>query len=188
MQCSPEEGERINSFALVSYVPDPLGAFLDQVRRDLVAECIARSHVTILPPRLLTAPPADASTSLHVQLQEFSPFTIELTDIELFEKTSVIYLGIGEGRRELIRMHDTLNDGVLWFDEPYYYHPHITLAQDFDRQQVERLFEWTRRRWAEYRGPRRMAVDVLTFVQNTLSNRWLDLEEFPLAKPVESWR
>ena len=47
--------QRINLFALVVYIPDPLAGFLDDLRKELVANCLPRAHVTILPPRPLQA-------------------------------------------------------------------------------------------------------------------------------------
>lgn len=185
MQCSPGAGDRINSFALVSYIPDPLGEFLDELRRELVAGCVARSHVTVLPPRNLVVPAGSVTTGLQSQLQTFAPFLLELTEISVFPTTSVIYLSVGSGRIELKKIHDALNRDGLAYAEPHVYHPHVTLAQDIDPQQVNRLLEVARRRWADFRKSRRYEVDVLTFVQNTAGNRWLDLENFPLAEPAE---
>lgn len=188
MWCSPDEGSRINSFALVSYIPDPLGEFLDRLRRDLVLGCAARSHVTILPPRVLTVPDSQAGDLLRQDLQEFAPFRLELGDVEVFEKTSVVFLGIKNGQRELEAMHQALNHDGLWFDEPYQYHPHITLAQGFDAQLLPELHEIAKQRWSEFHGEKAYIVDVLTFVQNTAENRWLDLEGFPLRERVGSVR
>jgi len=185
MQCSPGDGDRINSFALVSYIPDPLGRFLDELRRELVLGCVARSHVTILPPRTLLVPTDTAAEVLQDQLQTYSPFSLELTEISVFASTSVIHLGVGSGRNELRRIHDELNRDGLAFAEPHVYHPHVTLAQEIEPHQVNRLLEIARRRWADFRQSKTCEVDVLTFVQNTTRNRWLDLKSFPLAEPAQ---
>ena len=184
MPCSAAEGERINSFAVVCYVPDPLGAFLDQLRRDLVPGCIARSHVTILPPRELVVEEPQAAQSLHAGLRHAASSRLDLGAVEVFEGTSVIYLGLRSGTATLEHLHDILNTGDLWFNEPYRYHPHITLAQNFDPTRLAELSAIARGRWSEWSGARWFDLDVLTFVQNTLGNRWLDLEEIRLAEPV----
>jgi len=184
MQIVPAE-ERINSYALVSYIPDPLGAYLDELRRDLVLGCVARSHVTVLPPRELKVDPKSAIKKLDASLNGHPSFRVELTEIQVFAGTSVIYLQVGEGAAELMHLHDALNQGGLKYDEPHVYHPHVTLAQEFDPAEVPELLATARRRWAEFRHERGFEVQTLTFVQNTAGNRWQDLKEYPLALAVE---
>src|SRR2546430_17316912 len=45
--------ERLNVYALVIYIPDPLGRFLDDLRRELVPDYNPHAHVSVLPPRPL---------------------------------------------------------------------------------------------------------------------------------------
>jgi hypothetical protein len=47
--------ERLNVFALVIYIPGPLGLYLDELRRDLVPDYDPHAHVSVLPPRTLAA-------------------------------------------------------------------------------------------------------------------------------------
>jgi len=188
MQSGTGEGDRINSYALVSYIPGPLGSFLDGLRRDLVAGCVARSHVTVLPPRVLPGSPVNAAERLHQTLKRFPPFELELGNVELFESTSVVHIRVTKGAAELQALHDNLNSGELFFAEPYRFHPHVTLAQDFGPENVEAVLELARRRWSEFQSSRGYEVDLLAFVQNTAANRWLDLEEIHLGDPVGSAR
>ena len=44
------------SFALVAYIPEPLGAFLQSMRHDLPGQENPQAHITVLPPRPLKAP------------------------------------------------------------------------------------------------------------------------------------
>jgi 2'-5' RNA ligase len=173
--------EPCNCFALVTYVPEPLGAFLDQMRRELVPNCATRAHVTILPPRPLLAPASVAIEELTARVAEFPSFQIEARAVEIFENTSVIYIGIGAGHAELLRIHAALNAGPLEFQEPFAYHPHITVAQDLDCGQVPGLSEEAARRWAEFKGERSFRAESLAFVQNTVQNRWVDLAHWNLA-------
>ncbi len=55
MGCSNGVVTSANQFALVSYIPDPLGNFLDRLRLDLVPGCSPHAHVTVLPPRPICA-------------------------------------------------------------------------------------------------------------------------------------
>src|SRR5580700_9957598 len=111
-------GPRVNSFALVSYIHDPLAAFLDRLRSDLVQECHARAHVTVLPPRPLASPPGEAWQELSAHLHDFQPFRVELGPIEIFPVTDVLYFSILAGHAELKRLHQRLNAGCLAFEEP----------------------------------------------------------------------
>ena len=169
------EGTCLNSFALVFYLPDPLASFLDRLRRELAPECHAKAHVTVLPPRPLFCPPQEAWRELERGLQDFPPFPLELGEVRVFPVTQVIYLSVREGGRELKRMHTALNTGLFELSEPFEYHPHVTLAQELEPENVPAAAELAARRYREFAHPCVFTVDQLTFVQNTLENRWKDL-------------
>jgi 2'-5' RNA ligase len=183
---------RINSFALVSYLPGPLAGLLDEIRHDFAPESRARAHVTILPPRPLLQIPGEASDTaiaeameqLKVRLHEFPPFKVELGEIEIFEGTHVIYASIQNGFAELERMHSALNTGRVAFQEPYPYHPHVTIAQELAPEDVHNAAQFARWRWSEFKHSRSAWIDRLTFVQNTLENYWTDLAMLNLGSPV----
>ncbi len=182
MPCGDDGSTPINCFALVTYIPGELGVFLDDLRRDLVPGCLPRAHVTILPPRPIGGPTQKAVEELDSEIRELAPFGIETCSVERFEETSVIYIGLdGNGRRELKRIHGLLNAGQLEYQEPFTYHPHITLAQELAPRDVDRVQEEARRRWREYKGKRSFPVESITFVQNTNGNRWLDLAHWTLG-------
>ena len=173
-------GERLNQFALVIYFPDPLARFLDDLRLELVRGCRPRAHVTVLPPRPVEDVAAATEQGRAMAL-EFSPFEIEAGAVEIFAGTNVIYIGVRRGGDELRVMHDAMNIGALAYEEPHRYHPHITLAQDFDAAEMERLKALAEAKWAAYRGPRSLLAERMEFVQNTAGKCWLDLAEFPLG-------
>jgi hypothetical protein len=179
--------ERLNVFALVIYIPGPLGIFLDDLRRRLVPGCNPHAHVSLLPPRPLAVDWPVASDEVRTVLNGWPPFEIELTGIEVFPVTDVIYIEVGSGAQELRRVHKAINAGSLEFQDPFPYHPHITLAQELPREEVAATSELARRLWREYTGPRRFAADHAAFVQNSLANSWIDLAEYSLgASPVKS--
>lgn len=183
---------RINSFALVSYLPGPLAELLDEIRHDFAPESRAKAHVTILPPRPLIESPgeapgeavAEAMEQLRARLQEFPPFKVDFGEIEVFEGTQVIYVSILNGFAELERMHSALNTGRVAFQEPYPYHPHVTIAQELAREDVHNAAQFARWRWSEFKHSRSAWIDRLTFVQNTLENCWTDLAMLNLGSPV----
>jgi 2'-5' RNA ligase len=181
--CNGEE-KGINSFALVSYFIDPLAEFLDRLRKELESESLSKAHVTVLPPRPLECAPEEAWRELAQGLRDLHPFRIELGEIEIFPVTNVIYLSMARGGAELKRLHEKLNSGCLAFEEPFPYHPHVTLAQDLGPVAVEPAAALAAARWREFAHKTSILIDRLTFVQNTLGNRWTDLHAFRLAHGV----
>ena len=182
MECpSPTGAERIDSFAVVCYLPGALGAFLDRLRAELVTSCAARSHVTILPPRRLAGPESLARRQLGDYIPDCFPFLIELGRVEVFPETKVIYLGLNCGDSHLRSMHDSLNIHALSFPEPFVYHPHVTLAQGLDPADVDQSAALAQARWREFQHSRSFQVETLTFVQNTTTNHWLDLAAYELG-------
>jgi 2'-5' RNA ligase len=181
MAVSPNGADRINLFALVVYIPDPLAKYLDDLRHDMVPGCIVRAHVTMLPPRPLSSDPADAIERAREVLSRFAPFEIEPGEIEVFPKTDVIYIGIKKGDRELRQIYRALNGGSLAFREEFSYHPHITLAQGLQPDKVQSLAQAARDRWAEFPYSRTIPADRACFVQSTVSCTWADLAEFRLG-------
>jgi len=159
--------ERPNIYALVIYVPEPLGEFLDDLRRELVPHYNPHAHVSVLPPRPLAVDWRTASEQVRRAADGWKAFHVKLTQIETFPVTNVVYIQIGDGAAELNRMHADVNRDNLEFDEPFVYHPHITLAQEIPPDQVKDVNELARRRWAEYRGSREFRADRAVFVQNS---------------------
>jgi 2'-5' RNA ligase len=179
----------MDSFALVSYLSGPLAEFLDEVRHDFAPDSRARAHVTILPPRPLVPTPdpttgAEAWSQLKDRLQDFQPFRVELGAIEVFRENRVVYLSIEAGYHELQRMHEVLNTGLVAFEEPFTYHPHVTIVQELAPEDVPSAAEFARWRWSELRHPRSFMVDRLTFVQNMMENGWTDLAALDLASQL----
>jgi len=173
--------DRVNQFALVIYIPDPLGRFVNDLRLELAPSCRPHAHVSVLPPRPLGCPWQLACKEARALAEEFTPFEIEATGTAIFPLSKVIYLEIGNGARELHRMHERLTRANLAHDEPYPYHPHITLAQELPPEAVADAYELARRRWNAYMGPRSFTAERAAFVQNTADNHWLDLAGFSLS-------
>jgi 2'-5' RNA ligase len=179
--CLVPAGERLNAFALVIYIADPLGEFLDDLRRELVPGYNPHAHVSVLPPRPLLADWRDASKQARSLTESWAPFDVELAEIGIFPVTNVVYLEVGKGSSDLKSMHRAMNQGPLGFDEPFPYHPHITLAQEIPPGEVTEVHELARKRWREYRGIRTFRADRTVFVQSTLRNCWIDLADYDLG-------
>jgi 2'-5' RNA ligase len=173
--------QRLNVFALVIYIPDPLGRFLDDLRRELVPGCNPHAHVSVLPPRPLAVDWQVAGEQVRVCAGNWTPFEIGLEGIRIFPVTNVIYVELGRGAEEMFRIHAAMNSQALEFDEPFAYHPHITLAQEIPPAEVAAVHRRAKEIWEAYRGPRSFRADRAAFVQNTLGNCWIDLAEFSLG-------
>jgi len=188
MGCLQNGYDPINQYALVSYIPDPLGEFLDRLRVRLAPECRPHAHVTVLPPRPLQGPVEVAESELREATSQFQPFEIQLGDVEMFASTKVIYIEVERGEAELRRMHRKLNCGAVLFEEPYDFHPHITLAQSLPPEGVLDSLSLARELWSEWKDNRTFPVDQLSFVQNTQQNIWIDLMHVRLDQQLAGIR
>jgi len=181
MAFATDGAPRINLFALVVYIPEPLAGFLDDLRKELVPDCLPRAHVTILPPRPLQAGTDAAIEQARIVAGGFAPFDIATGEVEIFPTTDVIYIGIQSGERELREMYRALNQGPLAFREPFPYHPHITLAQNLPADRVQSLYKLARKRWAAFPHSRHLRAERACFVQSTIECTWVDLAEIRLS-------
>jgi 2'-5' RNA ligase len=116
------------SLTLVSYIPDPLGAFLHGLRRFLPGNHHAQPHVTILPPRPLRSAKETASREAQTILRQFPSFDVELSQVKCFPQTNVMYLDVAQGDSHLHRLHRVLNTGGLAHAERFEFLPHLTLG------------------------------------------------------------
>jgi 2'-5' RNA ligase len=174
-------------YALVAYIPNPLGHYLDGLRVQLVPGYDPRAHVTLVPPRPLPGSEQEALSHIQECCRDLSAFEIEVTSVAVFESSKVVYLELGAGREDLIRIHRYLNQGPLYYEEPYLYHPHITLAQDLTAAQVDGKAAQARQIWSRFTSPRYFTVEELVFVRSGGNNHWEDLASIHLLKtPAES--
>ncbi|MEO7649045.1 MAG: 2'-5' RNA ligase family protein, partial [Bryobacteraceae bacterium] len=139
MVFEPKGKGRLNCFALVTYIRDPLAKFLDELRKELIPGCTPHAHVTILPPRPIASEGDDAAEAARTALADVPAFELEAGEIEVFRETNVVYLSISKGLKELHALHALANTGPVVFKEPFPYHPHITLAQDLTAEQCAHL-------------------------------------------------
>jgi 2'-5' RNA ligase superfamily len=177
-------GKRPDLYALVIYLPPPLGSFLDDLRLEMVPGCNPHAHVSVLPPRPLPLAPEEGIAESRRIVAGFPPFDIELGRIEIFPVTEVIYISVEGGAEQLRRMHGALNQGALAFKEPFEYHPHVTLAQGLEPGQAEPLLELAARRWKEFPGKRTFRAERAVFVRNSDGCRWIDLADGPLREVI----
>lgn len=147
---TPESG----LFALVSYVPSPLGPFLDEIRRCLPGTDFPKAHITVLPPRPLNVSLAEASEKATEVLEAFSAFEVELESVARFVETEVIYATISRGRGRLIALHRALNDGCLCALERFEFLPHITLGGPVSPEETAQAQAQAERAWSASEFPK----------------------------------
>lgn len=149
---------RWGSLALVSYIPDPLGSFLDNFRQSLTGEDTPQAHVTILPRRPLPISVEAASEQVLKLLTGFPSFTVELSSVRRFQQTEVLYIDISEGSARLHALHDALSMGDLAYNEEFEFRPHLTLGCPKSTGKVEEIHQFAKTAWAAAPGSRRFLL------------------------------
>jgi 2'-5' RNA ligase len=145
------------SFALVAYIPEPLGAFLQSLRHDLPGHENLQVHITVLPPRPLKAPVEIVSGEAKLTLSRFNAFPVELGSVKSFAETHILYLGVADGDRALHELHDALNSGILSYEEDFEFLPHLTISGTITVDLLAKL-EAASRAWKDYQGEKRFEV------------------------------
>jgi 2'-5' RNA ligase len=169
-------------YALVSYIPGNLGTYLNRLRHDLVSTCSLLSHLTFLPPRHLAADPEALSRELNRKLIGIESFPVVLGEVEIFESTNVVYIGLEQGSHMVRQIHTGLAGGLFTYDEPFPFHPHITLAQEFEAARLPRIVDRARKAWeAIPPSSRSFFVERLVFVRNQDPNTWSTVSEHDLS-------
>ena len=137
-------------FTLVTYIPDPLGSFLEELRDDLPGSGCSQVHITLLPPRVLKVPIEAASTRIQGILSGFPQFQVELHRVRRFAETNFLYLDLNEGDSVVEELHAALNTGALADPEKFEFSPHLTLGgpvlpADLDSAQQQVQLAWDTR-------------------------------------------
>lgn len=169
-------------YALVAYVRNSLGEFVEDLRRELhPSHAHLPAHVSILPPRPLIGSEADALENIVNICKNVEPFEISLGSVETFLPTTpTVFLQISFAAYKLRELHDLLNSGGLAFDEPLPFMPHMTIAKLSTPERACEVLAVSRDRWDHYEGPRRATIDSVTFVRGR-DHSWTDLAPVELG-------
>ena len=176
-------------YALVAYVKNDLGRFVEDLRRELHPELgHLPAHITILPPRTLAGSEAEALATLERLCGGVEPFDVGLDVVETFQPlTPTVYLRVAQAALRLVELHERLNTAALDFCEQWPYMPHLTIVKLADESRLPAALELARQRWSAYRGPRSLRVEELTFVrEGQHSGHWTDLAPVPLGRAIAS--
>jgi 2'-5' RNA ligase len=175
-------------YALVAYVRNPVGEFVERLRRQLHPELPhLAAHLTVLPPRLLQGSEQSAVETLEEVCSEVAPFMVTLGDVETFvPRTPTVFIRVAEATYRMRELHDQLNTKALAAQEEWPYMPHLTIVKMSDEPQAQQAYRVARERWTHFRGSRGIQVSELTFVREVEQNCWVDLAGVPLGGQLVS--
>jgi 2'-5' RNA ligase len=170
-------------YAVVAYVRDQLGHFVEDLRRELYPEhAHLAAHITVLPPRLLSGTEEDAVSIVRAKSERFEPFSLQLAEVASFmPKTPTVFIRVERAGYKFRELHDAMCAGAFQCVEQFPYMPHLTIVKMPQLADAERALETARARWAAYTGPRQVDIDSITFVREGAENRWLDIATVPLG-------
>jgi 2'-5' RNA ligase len=171
----------VQQYALVAYVRSPVGAFVEQLRREVYPEhAHLPAHVTVLPPRCLNGAEKDALACVARFASAQPAFEIGMGDVESFApSTPTIFIRVARAAYRMRELHDAMNAGALEYDEPWPYMPHLTIAKLNCVPDVEQVIDKVRQRWKEFTGSRDVVIDNLAFVRGS-GHTWFDIAQFSL--------
>ena len=175
-------------YALVAYVTNPVGRFVEDLRRDLSPEqAHLAAHLTVLPPRFLQGSEQKAIETLEHLCRVETPFDVIMGSVQTFMPTTpTVFIQVEHAAYKMRELHDRLNVGPLKSDEQWLYMPHLTIVKMSTMEQAQHALAESRARWRQYRGTMSITVDQLTFVREGEDNHWVDLAEIPLGEPIPS--
>ena len=164
---------------------------MENLRRELHPELPhLAAHVTVLPPRPLQGSESAAVETLTSICNHLEPFEASLGEMETFiPATPTVFLRVGHAAQRLRDLHDQLNiDGLAWKEE-WPYMPHMTIIKVPSEEQAQNAYLTARKRWDNFREPRTIQIERLTFVREQSDHHWLDLATLPLGpQPVATHR
>lgn len=176
-------------YALVGYVRNALGEFVENLRRELHPELpYLAAHLTVLPPRLLEGSEESALQLLENICGREDPFEVELGNVETFVPiTPTVYIRVEKGASQMCQLHSRLTgEQSLVFCEEWPYIPHMTIVKMNGEQAAQTAFRIARERWSEYGGSRRIRLERLSFVREDAQNCWVDLAPVRLGRTLVS--
>jgi len=170
-------------YAMVTYVRNPVGEFVEQLRRELHPTMPhLAAHLTILPPRELTGTETAALEFLEEACGQVVPFSVELGDVETFLPTTpTVFIEVRHAAYRMRELHDQLNANGLRCEESWPYIPHLTILKTETDEQARAACAVARERWAQFPGKRQVHVEELMFVREN-GGFWQDVAPVPLGR------
>jgi 2'-5' RNA ligase len=170
-------------YALVTYVRNSVGDFIEQLRRELHPTISHMpAHLTVLPPRELIGTEEAALEFLEEACSRVVPFSVELGNVETFLPTTpTVFIQVKRAAYRIRELHDQLCGKGLSCEENWPYIPHLTIMKTETDEQAGAALSLARLRWAQFTGERRVEVEELMFVREN-SGCWHDVAAVPLGR------
>lgn len=171
-------------YAVVAYVKNELGGFVESLRRELhPAHAHLPTHLTVLPPRPLHGSEEDAAAMLRELAAKVAPFQVGLGEVESFLPiTPTVFIRVSFAGYRMRELHDLMNRAPLAYDETLPYMPHVTVAKLDSNERAAEVLQTSKTRWLNYQGSHSIRVERLTFVRGG-AHTWTDLAEIDLSAP-----
>src|SRR5256714_14909724 len=133
---------RNQRYALVAYVRNPVGEFVESLRKELhPALPHLATHVTLLPPRLLDGTESSALQKLEELCKEVEPFEVSLGEVETFiPVTPTVFIRVAHAAYRMRELHDRLNLKALTYHEEWPYTPHLSIAKMEAEDQAQNTY------------------------------------------------
>jgi 2'-5' RNA ligase len=175
-------------YALVAYVSNPIGEFVESLRREFQPEhAHLPAHLTLLPPRPLRGTEQQAVELIERLCGAVQPFEVTMGDVETFAPvTPTVFIRVAHAAYRMRELHEKLDAGALKFEEPWPYMPHLTVFRFDELERARQGFEAASQRWSKYHGTRRILIDSVTFVRQVAPHHWEDLVPIPLGRRLAS--
>jgi len=170
-------------YALVTYVRNPVGEFVEKLRRELHPTLPHMpAHLTVLPPRALLGSEQAAVEFLGEACSRVVPFAIELGDVETFLPTTpTVFIQVKRAAYRMRELHDQVNGSSLCCEENWPYIPHLTILKTEQDEQARAACVIARERWQKFEGKREVRFDELMFVRET-DGLWHDVAPLTLGR------
>lgn len=154
-------------YALVAYLNNPTGEFVENLRRELHPEHPhLAAHLTILPPRPLQGTESEALQVLDRICGHEEPFEVTLGDVASFAPiTPTVYIRVDVAAARMSELHRKLDTEALAFKEEWPYTPHLTIVKMGTEPAAQSAFRTAHARWSQFSGSRRILLERLTFVR-----------------------
>jgi 2'-5' RNA ligase len=177
-------------YALVAYVRNSVGEFVERLRRQLHPELPhLAAHLTVLPPRVLQGSEMAARETLEEICSQVEPFIVTLGHVETFcPLTPTVFIRVAHAAYRMRELHDRLNTKALAAQEEWPYMPHLTIVKMGTEPHAQQAFAVACRRWTQFKGSRDIQLSELTFVREEEPNCWVDLAGVPLGRQLVSPR
>ena len=147
-------------YALVTYVRNPVGEFVEQLRRELHPTMPhLPAHLTVVPPRDLQGSEAKTLELLEEECSRVIPFDVELGGVETFLPTTpTVFIQVARYAYRMRELHDQLGLKALSGLENWRYIPHLTIVKTERDEQAREALRVARERWDRFGGPRQVHV------------------------------